>query len=310
MTAAPTGLALYDRTAHLGSAQVISHYSTSFGLASRLCSRPVRDHLADVYALVRIADEIVDGPAEEAGLAPDERRAMLDALEVETERAIARGYSSNLVVHAFARTARSTGFGRELTRPFFASMRRDLDPVDFDEAELREYVHGSAEVVGLMCLHAFSAGLPVDGERDARWQRGARHLGAAFQKVNFLRDLADDYGSLGRRYFPGIDPALLSEADKLRLLDDLDRDLAIAGEVIPELPSGCRRAVAAAHALFSALSSRLRRTPASELLTTRVRVPTPQKLVLLARAAGTRPRRPSGMPTPAADRAPLPGAPA
>ncbi|SIO05179.1 phytoene/squalene synthase family protein [Agromyces cerinus] len=310
MTRAPTGLALYDRTAHLGSAQVISHYSTSFGLASRLCSRPVRDHLADLYALVRIADEIVDGPAEEAGLAPDERRAMLEALEVETERAIASGYSSNLVVHAFARTARDTGFGPELTRPFFASMRRDLDPVDFDEAELREYIHGSAEVVGLMCLRAFSEGLPVDARRDARWQRGARHLGAAFQKVNFLRDLADDYGSLGRRYFPGIDPALLTEADKLRLLDDLDRDLAIAGEVIAELPSGCRRAVAAAHALFSALSSRLRRTPASELLTTRVRVPTPQKLMLLARAAGSRSRHPSTAPEPASARTPLPGAPA
>lgn len=307
MTAA-TGLALYDRAAHLGSAQVITHYSTSFGLASRLCSRPVRDHLADVYALVRIADEIVDGPAEEAGLGPDERRAMLDALEVETEQAMTRGYSSNLVVHAFARTARTTGFGRELTRPFFASMRRDLDPVDFDEAELREYIHGSAEVVGLMCLRAFSEGLPVDDERDARWQRGARHLGAAFQKVNFLRDLADDYGSLGRRYFPGIDPARLSEADKLRLLDDLDRDLAIAAEVIPELPSGCRRAVAAAHALFSALSSRLRRTPARELLATRVRVSTPRKLLLLAAAAGTRPRRPSAVHASARD--PLPGAPA
>ncbi|WP_168186145.1 phytoene/squalene synthase family protein [Agromyces badenianii] len=296
MTAPTTGLALYDRAARLGSAQVISHYSTSFGLASRLCSRTVRVHVADIYALVRIADEIVDGPAEEAGLGLEERRAMLDALEVETEQAIARGYSSNLVVHAFAQTARATGFGSELTRPFFASMRRDLDPVEFDDDELRDYIHGSAEVVGLMCLRAFSEGLPADAARDERWQRGARHLGAAFQKVNFLRDLADDYESLGRRYFPGIDPAHLSEAEKARLLDDIDRDLRIAGEVIPELPSGCRRAVAAAHALFSALSERLRRTPASELLTVRVSVPTPQKLLLLARAAGSRSRGPAHAP--------------
>ncbi|WP_022892191.1 phytoene/squalene synthase family protein [Agromyces subbeticus] len=290
MTAPATGLALYDRTARHGSAHVISQYSTSFGLASRLCSRPVRAHVADIYALVRIADEIVDGPAEEAGLAPAERRAMLDGLEAETERAIDRGYSSNLVVHAFAQTARATGFGAELTRPFFASMRRDLEPVDFDDAELRDYVYGSAEVVGLMCLRAFSDGLPADAERDERWRRGAQHLGAAFQKVNFLRDLADDYATLGRRYFPGIDPAHLTEAEKTRLLDDIDRDLAIAGAVVPELPSGCRRAVAAAHALFSALSERLRRTPASELLTVRVRVPTPQKLLLLARATVSRPR--------------------
>jgi phytoene synthase len=286
MTSHVRGLALYDRSARRGSAQVISYYSTSFGLASRLCSRAVRAHVADIYALVRIADELVDGPAEEAGLVPAQRRQLLDALEAETERAVACGYSSNLVVHAFAQTARATGFGVELTRPFFASMRRDLDPVDFDDEELRTYVYGSAEVVGLMCLRAFSEGLLADAARDERWQRGARHLGAAFQKINFLRDLADDYESLGRRYFPGIDPAHLSEADKNRLLDDIDRDLEIAGAVIAELPSGCRRAVAAAHALFSALSARLRRTPASELLAARVSVPTTRKLLLLLQAAG------------------------
>ncbi|MFF2388749.1 phytoene/squalene synthase family protein [Agromyces sp. NPDC058104] len=286
---APTGLALYDRTARQSAAQVISRYSTSFGLASRLCSPAIRTHLADLYALVRIADEIVDGPAAEAGLDASERRELLDALEAETELAMARGYSSNLVVHAFAQSARATGFGAELTRPFFASMRRDLDPVAFDEAELREYVYGSAEVVGLMCLRAFSDGLPADDERDARWQRGARHLGAAFQKINFLRDLADDVGSLDRRYFPGVDPRDFGESDKHRLLDDIDRDLAIAGEVVGELPGGCRRAVAAAHALFSALAERLRRTPASELLTVRVSVPAGRKLLLLARAAASRP---------------------
>lgn len=290
MTSTTGGLALYDRTARRGSALVISRYSTSFGLASRLCSRSVRAHVADVYALVRIADEIVDGPAEEAGLSRAEQRALLDELEVETEHAIACGYSSNLIVHAFARTARATGFGAELTRPFFASMRRDLEPIHFDDDELRDYVHGSAEVVGLMCLRAFSEGLMADAARDERWQRGARHLGAAFQKVNFLRDLAEDYDVRGRRYFPGIDPRRLGETDKLRLLDDIDRDLAIAGAVIPELPSGCRRAVAAAHALFSALSARLRRTPATELLATRVSVPTGRKLLLLLQAAGARSR--------------------
>lgn len=288
-TGAPTGLALYDRTARQSAAQVISRYSTSFGLASRLCSPAIRTHLADLYALVRIADEIVDGPAAEAGLDAAERRELLDALETETELAMARGYSSNLVVHAFAQSARATGFGPELTRPFFASMRRDLDPVAFDEAELRDYVYGSAEVVGLMCLRAFSEGLTADDERDARWQRGARHLGAAFQKINFLRDLADDVGSLDRRYFPGVDPSDFGEADKHRLLDDIDRDLAIAGEVVGELPGGCRRAVAAAHALFSALAARLRRTPASELLSVRVSVPTGRKLLLLVRAAASRP---------------------
>ncbi|WP_350348157.1 phytoene/squalene synthase family protein [Agromyces sp. G08B096] len=282
---ATTGLALYDEVARRGSARVIRAYSTSFGLASRLCSRSVRAHVADVYALVRVADELVDGPAEEAGLDRDARAAMLDALETETERAMATGYSPNLVVHAFARTARTTGFGPELTRPFFASMRRDLDPVEFDDDEFARYVHGSAEVVGLMCLRAFTHGLPADAARDARWQRGARHLGAAFQKVNFLRDLADDYGERGRSYFPGIRPGGLTDAERDRLLDDIDADLAIAGAVIPELPAGCRRAVAAAHALFVELSARLRRTPAAELLSARVRVPAARKLVVVARAS-------------------------
>jgi len=286
---ATTGLALYDEVARRGSARVISAYSTSFGLASRLCSKAVRGHVADVYALVRVADELVDGPAEEAGLDLAARRVMLDALEAETEQAMKSGYSPNLVVHAFARTARATGFGPELTRPFFASMRADLAPVDFDEPAFRAYVYGSAEVVGLMCLRAFTVGLPADPERDERWERGARHLGAAFQKVNFLRDLAEDYADRGRRYFPGVNPRELSEAEKTRILDDIDRDLRIAAEVIPELPGGCRRAVQAAHALFAELAARLRRTPASEVLAARVRVPAGRKLLLLAAATAGRP---------------------
>ncbi|WP_394553963.1 phytoene/squalene synthase family protein [Agromyces sp. MMS24-JH15] len=287
-----TGLALYDRTAERGSAQVIAAYSTSFGLASRLCSAPVRTHVAAVYALVRIADEVVDGPAAQAGLDVAQRRAVLDGLEAETERAMATGYSANLVVHAFATTARATGFGPELTRPFFASMRRDLDPVRFaDRAELDEYVHGSAEVVGLMCLRAFLLGLPEDPERDRRCEDGARHLGAAFQKVNFLRDLAEDVQALGRSYLPDVPADGFDEEAKHRVLDDIDHDLAIAVRVIPELPSSSRRAVAAAAALFGALSAKLRRTPAEELLTTRIRVSTPRKLVLLAGAyAGVVPR--------------------
>ncbi|GGR26176.1 phytoene/squalene synthase family protein [Agromyces mediolanus] len=287
-----TGLALYDRTAAEGSARVIRAYSTSFGLASRLCSPAVREHLAEVYALVRIADELVDGPAEEAGLPCERRRELLDALEADTEAAFESGYSANLVVHAFARAARRSGFGQELTRPFFASMRRDLEPIAFtEERELDEYVYGSAEVVGLMCLRGFAIGLAPDAERDARWERGARALGSAFQRVNFLRDLGEDASLRGRRYFPGVDPVSFSEAQQLRLLDGIDAELDEAAAVIPELPRGCRVAVAAAHGLFGELSARLRRTPAAELVTRRVRVPAPRKLAIVARviARGGRP---------------------
>jgi phytoene/squalene synthetase len=283
-SSAPTDLVTYSDAAHAGAATIIHAYSTSFGLATRLLAPQVRPRVEDVYALVRVADEIVDGAAAEAGLDLDDQRALLDALEDDTERAMRTGYSANLVVHAFAVTARATGIGPELTRPFFSSMRRDLSPVDFTAEELREYVYGSAEVVGLMCLQVFLADHPVPEQTRRRLEAGARRLGAAFQKINFLRDLAVDWTELGRSYFPGIDPARLTERQKLALVVDIDCDLGAAADVIPELPDNCRRAITAAHGLFAELSDRIRATPAAELLTRRISVPTRVKLAILARA--------------------------
>ncbi len=284
----PTDLALYGQAAHRSAATIIHEYSTSFGMATRLLSPSVRPGVEDVYALVRVADEIVDGAAAEAGLSPAEIASMLDALEDDTERALQVGYSANVVVHAFARTARATGIGPELTRPFFASMRRDLDPVDFSADELSTYIYGSAEVVGLMCLAVFLHDEPVPEPVRRRLEAGARRLGAAFQKLNFLRDLAVDYAVLGRSYFPGIDPAQLTERQKLALVVDIDCDLGAAADAIPELPANCRRAILAAHGLFSELSDRIRATPAADLLACRVSVPTRVKLAVLVRAtAGT-----------------------
>jgi phytoene synthase len=282
--APPTGLALYGRAAHTSSATVIDVYSTSFGMAARLLAPRLRPRIQDVYALVRVADEIVDGAAAEAGLAIGEQRELLDALEGETERALRTGYSTNLVVHAFAATARSVGVGRELTGPFFASMRRDLSPVDFTADELSAYIYGSAEVVGLMCLQVFLAGEAVTPERRRRLERGARRLGAALQKINFLRDLATDWRELGRNYFPGIDPERLSERQKLDLVVDIDYDLQAAAEAIPDLPEGCRRAIVAAHSLFAELSDRIRSTPARSLVVTRVSVPARTKVAILLKA--------------------------
>jgi phytoene/squalene synthetase len=269
----------YSRSAHRSASRIISDYSTSFGRASRLLARAMRPGIEDVYALVRIADEIVDGAAEQAGLDIVAQRETLDALEKEVLRAITTGYSANLVVHAFARTARATGIGRDVIEPFFASMRRDLSPVDFTQEELDLYIYGSAEVVGVMCLRVF-----LDQATDApppALVHGARKLGAAFQKINFLRDLATDWHELGRSYFPGIDPAHLSEQQKLRLVDDIDADLREAANVIGDLPKGCRSAVRAAHALFGELSRRVRATPAAELLTARVSVPATTKAAIL-----------------------------
>jgi phytoene/squalene synthetase len=291
-TAATTGtgadLALYTRTAEHSAATVIGDYSSSFGLASRLLAAEYRGDVRNIYSLVRIADEVVDGAAEQAGLDPASRRAILDSLEVETDSAVALGYSTNLVVHSFAKTARSCGIDRRLTAPFFASMRRDLEPVQFTEEELAEYVYGSAEVVGLMCLRVFLRDSDVTEAERARLEAGACRLGSAFQKVNFLRDLATDWRELGRNYFPDVVPGGLTDNRKIELVTDIRSDLAAAAEVIPELPPGCLTAIVAAHDLFSELADRIERTPAAELMESRVRVPDTVKARLLARAFAVR----------------------
>jgi phytoene synthase len=278
VTAHETGLDLYDRTARDAAATVISRYSTSFSLACRLLGPRPRPHVRSVYALVRVADEIVDGPAEAAGLSPEEAGAVLDALEVETLSAVELGFSANLVVHAFARTARECGIDGELIRPFFASMRTDLSTSRHDDASHDAYVYGSAEVVGLMCLQVFvNAGAPHPLTPSAELVDGARRLGAAFQDVNFLRDLDHDASALGRDYL-GLESGGVSRA---AVLDRIDADLAAAAAVIPKLPADCRRAVTAAHDLFAELSTRLRRSTAPG---GRVRVPDPVKARLAARA--------------------------
>lgn len=277
-TATHTGLALYNQAAADAAATVIARYSTSFGLACRLLGPRPRPHVRNVYALVRIADEIVDGPAEEAGLPPEVAGEILDQLEQEALSAIARGFSSNLVVHAFAGTARECGIGEDLVRPFFASMRTDLGTRSHDAASHDAYVYGSAEVVGLMCLQVFvNAGAQHPVTPSPELVDGARRLGAAFQDVNFLRDLHHDEAVLGRDYL-GLSSA---DGERAAVLDRIDRDLAVAASAIPALPADCRRAVTAAHDLFAELAVRLRACDGSE---ERVRVPDAVKARLAARA--------------------------
>lgn len=286
MSNSPTGLDLYDRTAQDAAAAVIARYSTSFALACRLLGPRPRPRVRNIYALVRVADEIVDGPAADAGLSPEREREVLDAFETETLAAIERGFSANLVVHAFARTARECGIGADLITPFFASMRTDIDTAAHDAGSHDAYVYGSAEVVGLMCLQVFvNAGAEHPVPAPPALVDGARRLGAAFQDVNFLRDLDDDAGRLGRDYLSGA-----AAGERRRdVLDRIDADLAAAAAVIPQLPRDCRRAVSTAHDLFASLSARLRATPAGA---GRVRVPDAVKAGIAARAALTaRPRR-------------------
>lgn len=286
-------LSLYDRCAEASSARVIAEYSTSFGMAVRLLAPGYRSHVRNIYGLVRLADEIVDGAAEEAGLDRQSQLMLLNELERETAAATERGFSTNLVVHAFAATARHAHIGAELTVPFFGSMRRDLGSGTFGQHEVREYIYGSAEVIGLMCLHVFVAE-GHDGELpSALTKEGAQRLGAAFQKINFLRDLSADWSELGRTYFADITPGSITEEQKRTLVSDIDADLAAAAAAIPHLPRGARKAVTMAYRLFSELNERLRNTPARDLARTRVRVPAWRKAGILTAVTvgGARGRR-------------------
>ncbi len=289
-----TRIDLYTRVAEETASGVIRRYSTSFGLASAILDRVTRQHIENIYSLVRLADEIVDGVAYEAGVSPAGARELLDTLEEDTERAMASGYSTNLIVHAFAHTAKTVGITPELTRPFFASMRMDLDKTQHTPESFSLYVYGSAEVVGLMCLRAFVHDRVTTEADKSTMVSGARALGAAFQKVNFLRDLGADFLALGRSYFPNVTPDSLDDRTVQELLDDIDRDLALSARALPLLPPGPRRAVALAHALFHELGRKLRQTPANELLVRRVRVSDSGKLWLAVKVlSGWLPKPPA-----------------
>jgi phytoene/squalene synthetase len=280
--AATSPLARYTAAAAASSAVVIRRYSTSFGLACRLLGPAIRPEIESVYALVRLADEVVDGAASGAGLPVNAVVDQLDILEGETYAALELGYSTNLVVHAFAQTARRAGIGRDLIAPFYGSMRRDCDPRRHSGASLGEYIYGSAEVVGLMCLRVFLLDAhPSPAERTVMAE-SARRLGAAFQKVNFLRDLGQDSAELGREYFPGVNPRHLHERQKTALVAELRADLDAAVPGLRLLPDSSRRAVALAHAIFSELTDRIDACPADVLATTRISVPTATKARLAA----------------------------
>lgn len=277
-----TALHRYTSAAMTSSGKVIDEYSTSFGLSCKFLGKAAQRDIGNIYALVRLADEIVDGVAQEAGLDLATTGEELDGLEAQTEAGLSTGYSTNLVVHAFVTTARHHGITTELTRPFFRSMRSDLHRQEHTAESLAEYIYGSAEVVGLMCLAVFRNMPGTDTSDDKILVTSARRLGAAFQKVNFLRDLAADYETLGRSYFPDVDPAAFQDAQKQRVVDDIRADLAATQPGMRRLDPRARIGVELAHRLFSELTDALEACPACELLSRRIRVNTSRKLAIAA----------------------------
>lgn len=261
----------YDISAAATNKIVTETFSTSFGSATKLFPKRMRQDIYNIYGLVRIADEIVDSYQ---GKAVSE---LLYDLEVETSKAIKRSFSSNLVVHAFAQTANRYGIGAELTEPFFASMRMDITKTTYTQAEYETYIYGSAEVVGLMCLRVFCEG---DAAKYEQLAPGAKALGAAFQKVNFLRDIKDDYETRGRYYFPIGSYKTFDEATKQEILADIAKDFATASGATVLLPASAQSAVKMATRYYTVLYKKLERTPAAMLQQKRVRINDAQKLLL------------------------------
>lgn len=248
-----------------------SQYSTSFSMASRRFSANVRPHIYNIYGLTRLADEIVDTyQGKHAG-------TLLDELEKECLLSIKRQYSTNPVVHAFQATARQFTISEQLIRPFFKSMRLDLTQKKFNEKEYKDYIYGSAEVVGLMCLKVFCAN---NAAMYKRLEKGASHLGAAYQKVNFLRDIAADKQQLGRYYFPNDSFDAFNDATKQAIIGDIKRDFSMAWPSLQQLPSGARAAVMTSYRYYAALLRKLERTPAHTIKSRRLRINDFYKLML------------------------------
>lgn len=262
----------YDKSATLASKIVTETFSSSFSSASKLFSSSIRPDIYNIYGLVRVADEIVDT------YQGKQAKQLLNNLEAETHRAVERKFSSNLIVHAFMLTAIKFNITKELIDPFFESMRADLTTKAFTEKSYRTYIYGSAEVVGLMCLKVFCEG---NEKLYSQLEPGARSLGSAFQKVNFLRDLQDDYVTRGRYYFPIGTYETFGEADKKLIIDDIDKDFNDAVSALNQLPSNSRKASQAACIYYQALLKKLKSASADKIKSQRLSVRKLTKLALL-----------------------------
>jgi len=263
----------YDKAAQASAFAVIHEFSSSFGIASRLFPKPMRQHIYNIYGMVRLADEIVDS------YGGNDAAKLLSDLEQETYQAIQRGFSSNLVLHAFAETACTYNFDTELIRAFYVSMHIDADPTAYNPARYAEYIYGSAEVVGLMCLKVF-----CDGNQSLydELAPGARALGSAFQKVNFLRDIHADHQQLGRYYFPAGSYEQFDDAIKQQILQDIRQDFGTALPAIRRLPYAARPPVMAAYRYYAKLLGKLEAAPAEVIRMQRLRIGEGSKLVILA----------------------------
>lgn len=263
---------VYDNISSKTSKTIACKYSTSFSMGIRLFNKKLREPIYNIYGFVRVADEIVDT------FHDCPQAELLKEFRADTYNAIERKISTNPVLNSFQKTVNEYKIERELIDTFLDSMEMDLEKIDYNSDLYEKYILGSAEVVGLMCLRVFVC------KNNALYDElkpYAMKLGSAFQKINFLRDLKDDYQNLGRIYFPNVDMTCFDEATKKSIIIEIEKDFNLGLEGIKKLPKSARFGVYLAYVYYTKLLKSIKSRPAETLLKERVRIPDRKKYSLL-----------------------------
>ena len=264
---------IYDSLSLKWSRELTKKYSTSFTLGIRLLDKKIQQDVYSLYGFVRLADEIVD-----TFKGPHQAR-MLKSFKEDTYHALSDGISANPILHSFQFTVKKNSIPIPLIDQFLHSMEMDLNPdYVYDSTLYSEYINGSAEVVGLMCLKVFLEG---DEKKYNELEPYARALGSAFQKINFLRDFKEDFELLGRVYFPGVDFNSFDNTQKEQIEADIAKDFSKAYEGIVKLPKKARFGVYMAYVYYFGLFKKIKGLDASEMLQERIRIPDNKKYSLI-----------------------------
>ncbi len=267
---------LFDKASYSCSKLITNEYSTSFSLAVKMLSPLIRTDIYNIYGFVRFADEIVDS------FHDYDKKYLLDKFENDYYEGLEHGVSLNPILNSFILTVKKYNIPDELVRAFLKSMRDDLHKMEYKTIEeYNEYIYGSADVVGLMCLKVF-----VNGNENLynELKEPAMRLGSAFQKVNFLRDLKNDYEILNRTYFPHVNLNKLDKESKEMIIKEIESDFETAYKGIVLLPSEAKFGVYTAYKYYYKLLNKLKNTPSEDIIKKRIRVSNPVKAGLLAKS--------------------------
>ncbi len=268
--------ALFDQVSYHSSKFVTRSYSTSFSMAAKMLTPNIRQDIYNIYGFVRFADEIVDT------FHDYDKEKLLNSFQKELDEAIVNKISLNPILNSFQHTFHKYNMDKKLPNAFMKSMRLDLTKKVYKTyEEYKEYIYGSADVVGLMCLTVFTKG---DKKKYEELKHHAMSFGSAFQKINFLRDVKADFEGLNRAYFPNVDMNNFDEASKQKIIDEIENDLKIGYAGILKLPVEAKFGVYTAYRYYKKLLKKLKKTPSLEIKNKRIRVPNYQKFGVLAKS--------------------------